>query len=67
MTLVDVLNSQQLPWAVRFALELQRLGCRAEPDALFSMGSTLWVERGAHSPESIARAEWAEWPEGTPR
>jgi hypothetical protein len=61
MTLVDVLNSQQLPWADRFALVLTRLGCRAEPEALFSMGHTLWAEQGTNSPESVAYAAWALW------
>lgn len=62
MDLVQVLNSEQVPWAVRFALELQRLGSHSELDALFLLGSTLWLESGECSPEAIARKEWAAWP-----
>lgn len=62
MDLVDVLNSEQVPWAVRFALELQRLGSRSELDAHFRMGCTLWLEQGERSPEAVAREEWADWP-----
>lgn len=58
----NVLRSEQLPWAVRFALKLQRLGCGAELDHLFSMGCTLWLQHAASSPERIAREEWAAWP-----
>ena len=60
--LARVLHSEQLPWAVRFALELHRHGCRTELDYLFSMGCTLWLQHAASTPETIAREEWAAWP-----
>lgn len=58
----SVLRSEQLPWAVRFALKLQRLGCAAELDSLFLMGRTLWLQHAATPPETVAREEWAAWP-----
>lgn len=60
--LAGVLHSEQLPLAVRFALKLQRLGCAAELEYVFSMGCTLWLQHAASSPEAIAREEWAAWP-----
>lgn len=62
MDLVDVLSSEQLPWAVRFALELQRLGSRSELDPLFVMGCTLWMDHHERTPEAVAREEWAARP-----
>lgn len=60
--LTNILHSEQVPWAVRYALELQRLGCRTELDYLFLMGRTLWWQHAVRSPEVIARDEWAAWP-----
>lgn len=60
--LANILHSEKLPWAVRYALALQRLGCRTVLDYLFSMARTLWLQHAASTPETIAREEWAAWP-----
>ena len=49
-------------WAYRFAIELLRLGVRADPDDLHAMGLELHATLSHLMPEQAAQAEFREWP-----
>jgi len=56
-------------WVERFALELLRLGTKAEPKQLFSLARQLWLTLGRVEPNAAARGEfdWRVDSSGSPR
>ncbi|MES2960364.1 MAG: hypothetical protein V4792_19410 [Pseudomonadota bacterium] len=49
-------------WAIAFVRELLRLGTRADPDDLLSMGLLLFASEGKSDPVTVARREFIESP-----
>jgi hypothetical protein len=54
-------------WAYRFAVEVLRLGVRADPDSQRDLGLELFETQGNLLPEPGALAESKEWPPGDPQ